>query len=92
MDGRVVQAEEELGRLRQKVKDMDVEMQQNERSLKAEVRTFTRFQCAKSFLYVFVNVLFIQRVCFSDRCSGKESPRELGKKNNLHLSLHQCWD
>lgn len=88
MDGRVVRAEEELGQLRQKVKDMDVEMQQNERSLKTEVSTFTRFQRAKSL--VSVNVLFIQRVCFSDRCSGKESPRELGKKNNLYLSLDQC--
>lgn len=39
MDGRALQAEEELNRLRQKVKDMQEEMQQNERSLKAEVRS-----------------------------------------------------
>lgn len=39
VDGRALQAEEELGCLRQKVKDMQEEMQQNERSLKAEVRT-----------------------------------------------------
>lgn len=38
VDGRALQAEEELSRLRQKVKDMQEEMQQNERSLKAEVR------------------------------------------------------
>lgn len=38
VDGRALQAEEELNRLRQKVKDMQEELQQNERSLKAEVR------------------------------------------------------
>ncbi|XP_058248377.1 transport and Golgi organization protein 1 homolog isoform X1 [Hemibagrus wyckioides] len=37
VDGRALQAEEELNRLRQKVKDMQEEMQQNERSLKAEI-------------------------------------------------------
>lgn len=37
VDGRAVQAEEELSSLRLKVKDMQEEMQQNERSLKAEV-------------------------------------------------------
>ncbi|XP_027003379.2 transport and Golgi organization protein 1 homolog isoform X2 [Tachysurus fulvidraco] len=37
VDGRALQAEEELNRLRQKVKEMQEEMQQNERSLKAEI-------------------------------------------------------
>ncbi|XP_060770140.1 transport and Golgi organization protein 1 homolog isoform X2 [Neoarius graeffei] len=37
VDGRALQAEEELNCLRQKVKDMQEEMQQNERSLKAEI-------------------------------------------------------
>ncbi|KAI5627129.1 melanoma inhibitory activity protein 3 isoform X4 [Silurus asotus] len=37
VDGRALQAEEELNLLRQKVKDMQAEMQQNERSLKAEI-------------------------------------------------------
>ncbi|KAI5094335.1 melanoma inhibitory activity protein 3 isoform X4 [Silurus meridionalis] len=37
VDGRALQAEEELNLLRQKVKDMQEEMQQNERSLKAEI-------------------------------------------------------
>ncbi|XP_026774294.3 transport and Golgi organization protein 1 homolog isoform X1 [Pangasianodon hypophthalmus] len=37
VDGRALQAEEELNRLRQKVKDMQEELQQNERSLKAEI-------------------------------------------------------
>ncbi|XP_066532592.1 transport and Golgi organization protein 1 homolog [Hoplias malabaricus] len=37
VDGRALQAEEELGSLRQKVKDMQEEMQQNERALKAEI-------------------------------------------------------
>ncbi|XP_036438140.1 transport and Golgi organization protein 1 homolog isoform X2 [Colossoma macropomum] len=37
VDGRALQAEEELNSLRQKVKDMQEEMQQNERALKAEI-------------------------------------------------------
>ncbi|KAF7694298.1 hypothetical protein HF521_008051 [Silurus meridionalis] len=37
VEGRTLQAEEELNLLRQKVKDMQEEMQQNERSLKAEI-------------------------------------------------------
>uniref|UniRef100_A0A4W4GYZ3 MIA SH3 domain ER export factor 2 n=1 Tax=Electrophorus electricus TaxID=8005 RepID=A0A4W4GYZ3_ELEEL len=37
VDGRALQAEEELSSLRQKVKDMQEEMQQNERTLKAEI-------------------------------------------------------
>ncbi|XP_076844196.1 uncharacterized protein mia3 isoform X3 [Brachyhypopomus gauderio] len=37
VDGRALQAEEELRDLRQKVKDMQEEMQQNERTLKAEI-------------------------------------------------------
>ncbi|KAI4899155.1 hypothetical protein NFI96_013241, partial [Prochilodus magdalenae] len=37
VDGRALQAEEELNGLRQKVKDMQEEMQQNERALKAEI-------------------------------------------------------
>lgn len=41
VDGRALQAEEELHSLRQKVKDMQEEMQQNERSLKSEVRNLT---------------------------------------------------
>lgn len=37
VDGRAMQTEEELSSLRQKVKDMQEEMQQNERALKAEI-------------------------------------------------------
>ncbi|KAM9496594.1 transport and Golgi organization protein 1 homolog isoform 1-T1 [Clarias gariepinus] len=37
VDGRAMQAEEELRHLRQKVKDMQEEMQQNERTLKGEI-------------------------------------------------------
>ncbi|XP_062858539.1 transport and Golgi organization protein 1 homolog [Trichomycterus rosablanca] len=37
VDGRAVQAEEELKSLKQKVRDMQDEMQQNERALKAEI-------------------------------------------------------
>ncbi|KAL6485838.1 hypothetical protein MHYP_G00052300 [Metynnis hypsauchen] len=37
VDGRALQAEEELNSLRQKVKDMQEEMQQNERALKGEI-------------------------------------------------------
>ncbi|KAL7888704.1 hypothetical protein AOLI_G00036780 [Acnodon oligacanthus] len=37
VDGRALQAEEELNSLRQKVKDMQEEMQQNERALKTEI-------------------------------------------------------
>ncbi|KAF5900140.1 transport and Golgi organization protein 1 isoform X1, partial [Clarias magur] len=37
VDGRALQAEEELNHLRQKVKDMQEELQQNERTLKAEI-------------------------------------------------------
>lgn len=46
VDGRALQAEEELNRLRQKVKEMQEEMQQNERSLKAEVSHSLVLLCA----------------------------------------------
>lgn len=64
VDGRALQTEEELNILRRKVKDMQEEMQQNERALKAEVASLVLYLCAVSpcslvwFVYLFLYFLF----------------------------------
>lgn len=48
VDSKALRSEEELRALKQKIKDIEEEMQQNERSLKSEVRNSEPVYCTTS--------------------------------------------
>uniref|UniRef100_A0AAR2KZ11 Nuclear pore complex interacting protein N-terminal domain-containing protein n=1 Tax=Pygocentrus nattereri TaxID=42514 RepID=A0AAR2KZ11_PYGNA len=78
VDGRALQAEEELNSLRQKVKDMQEEMQQNERALKAEVIAVQEKKAHENWLKA--------------RASERTLIEERRESANLRQKIVECSD